>query len=1311
MGATTIRSTTLGVSVGTSLSVVPSLGVVNQEALEAIDWAIWAAKSYGMRLILPLTDQYDYYHGGIPTFLRFHNLSDTNFDPFYDLTSDVYSTFKSYISTLITHRSTITNLTMAEEPTILAFETGNELGGWGLSNYPPPVEWTTAVANYLKELAPNTLVMSGSYGVRSEELGIADVDLYSDHFYPPYAYNLKKAASLTKSHDKVFIVGEFDWTNRYFSPAWYALVAIPVVLVGIMWVLPAKWWPWRISLGCGLVYLFLPTPISTFLSTLESLSPTSLATSSGSPTEVGVSGSLYWSLFGRTNSCCAFVDHNDGYTLHYPSNPTSASSVTGNPSAVVELSRHAWRMRGYDKPTWAGENGTKWSGWNVESLEVVQCPQNALSVGNSTTWIGNYTALGVSYDLSSTNFNRTSFSVQPYVANGYIGQRIPVEGFGYTEITPVGPNDGTNGWPLFDKRFTAAMVAGFYDQQAETNGTNFAQTGGEQPISTIPTWSSIYLTLNGSTYSNSTPTSEISNWTQSMSIQDGIVKTSLTWTPTGGSPVSLLFTIFAHRTMPNLGVVRLDVEGLAAGANLSFTDVLDGAGSWRTTPVAAGVLKNYTNTIYSAVSPNGISNVTAYIASVGVVYPLASPVTTSPACLSINTNPATASQCYSLTASETGTASFTKYVGIASSDAYGVSAPATAIHWARHGNLTGYTDIAAEHSEAWNALWEESDILIPGDDELQLATRASLFHILSNVRQGNESTGLGDNSIAPAGLTSDSYAGQIFWDADLWMYPSLLALFPSYAESIVNFRYRQLGAAQENAKQYNVSGAIYPWTGGRFGNCTGVGPCYDYEYHLNNDIVLAHYQYYAATGNKTWLQEKGWPVISSIAEFWESFVVYNSTTGGYDTLNETDPDEYANFKNNAAFTNAGIQVILRQAIALAAEIGESVPGNWSAIADKITIFQVLMSSTTSDGFNGTTDVKQADVVLLTYPLEYNQTKTQAIADLDYYAGATSPNGPGMTYSIFSIDASAISPMGCASYTYMLGASQPYSRAPFYQFSEQTTDTYDTNGGTNPAFTFLTGHGGFLQSFTHGFTGYRSRLNSLYLDPILPVQLTNYTIRGLDWQGSLFDVSLATESTTVTRRSGSGNVTVEIGSSNSKAGNYSLAVGESLTVPTRSTTGTLIEGNLAQCATSLNDDTGFSIVDPQIVPGQYALSAIDGSNSTVWQPLTNASATMSVDLGAEKTIKGFHFNWGSVPPTSYSVAAGTDLANLTVVSSASVNISAPYNATFDNEVTTKIGNLTNVSLSTQLTARYVNLTIAGSFVDDGEGGTVAEFAVL
>jgi len=45
------------------------------------------------------------------------------------------------------------------------------------------------------------------------------------------------------------------------------------------------------------------------------------------------------------------------------------------------------------------------------------------------------------------------------------------------------------------------------------------------------------------------------------------------------------------------------------------------------------------------------------------------------------------------------------------------------------------------------------------------------------------------------------------------MFPGLLVLSPDFALSITNYRYKNLGAALQNAPQYNLSGALYPWTG------------------------------------------------------------------------------------------------------------------------------------------------------------------------------------------------------------------------------------------------------------------------------------------------------------------------------------------------------------------------------------------------------------------------------------------------------------------------------------------------------------------
>ncbi|KDE09115.1 hypothetical protein MVLG_00830 [Microbotryum lychnidis-dioicae p1A1 Lamole] len=438
MGANTIRSTTLGVSVGNSRSVEPSLGTFNETALETIDFALYTARAYGLRLIIPLADQYDYYHGGIPTFLRWRNLSATHpkadFGPFYDTTSQVYSDFALYVTTLLSHRSSLTNLTMAEDPT-----------------------WTTSIAKLIKSLAPNTLVVDGSYGVHKAGLNIDEIDIVSDHAYPPYSYNVRKAANLAHSSGKVFLLGEFDWTNRYYFPLTYLAVLIPAVVAALVFLLPARWWPWQASLGCfccrgrrrrrrqakasyfegmhsdsvrlfsasvplveesdskyafpppstplgasssvlpsydgrgsfldrtlpirrwhfsllilllaaplgALIQAFLPTPLSSFLPAVEGLA-----------SDGKLSGSFYWSLFGKDSTCCQYVPHGDGYTLHYPSDPRV---VDGSGQNVVELTKHAYRLS--NNVTWWG---AAISSLTLNDLPSVQCPQNASATMGTT---------------------------------------------------------------------------------------------------------------------------------------------------------------------------------------------------------------------------------------------------------------------------------------------------------------------------------------------------------------------------------------------------------------------------------------------------------------------------------------------------------------------------------------------------------------------------------------------------------------------------------------------------------------------------------------------------------------------------------------------------------------------------------------------------------------------------------------------------------------------------------------------------------------------------------------------------------------
>lgn len=53
LGARTVRSQTMGVSVGNPLSVMPELGKVNEDAFESMDWAVREARRAGLRIFAP----------------------------------------------------------------------------------------------------------------------------------------------------------------------------------------------------------------------------------------------------------------------------------------------------------------------------------------------------------------------------------------------------------------------------------------------------------------------------------------------------------------------------------------------------------------------------------------------------------------------------------------------------------------------------------------------------------------------------------------------------------------------------------------------------------------------------------------------------------------------------------------------------------------------------------------------------------------------------------------------------------------------------------------------------------------------------------------------------------------------------------------------------------------------------------------------------------------------------------------------------------------------------------------------------------
>jgi trehalose/maltose hydrolase-like predicted phosphorylase len=841
---------------------------------------------------------------------------------------------------------------------------------------------------------------------------------------------------------------------------------------------------------------------------------------------------------------------------------------------------------------------------------LVVCAVPLLTLGLPATGrAANSTASTTS--ISTSQFVN-QFDAEPYVGNGYFSQRIPAAGMGL--LTGL----GTIGWPLGTPRFTDALAAGLY---AKTNASvGFYPDETKQVIALIPTWSTLtFTTPSGDVYSPATVrASQISNYQQTEDLQTGTVTTSGTWTSPHGEQASFKYQVFTDRARKHVGVVALTLTPQWAGRT-TVTGLLDGGGASRLQAAGSGLdLKSHTSYVNSTAIGTGFD-----VAESSTLQFSANPQTDTP---TGQNKPQTAGEQLTFSPQPGRSYSFNKYVAVVTSR--DSASPATdAQAQSVQAASAGQSALQSENTTAWGNVWKSS-VSVSGNPTLQTAINANTYDLYASIRSDSP------DAIGPSGLSSDGYAGMVFWDSDIWMFPAILAMHPDVARAAVDYRFNTLQAAEHDAAANGYQGAFYPWTAGDDGytgaDCYGTTTdandkitsdpnfsCSE-ELHLQADIAISQWEYYEATGDTAWLRQHGWPVLQALAQFWMSKSVPDPK-GGYDINTVQPPDEYHTGVNNSAYTNAAAATALRDAVKAAQVVGVTPPPDWTTRANGLTQTMPFDSNLNIydeyDGYSGE-QVKQADVVMLTYPIGLPMASGVGLSDLNYYAPRTDLQGPAMTDAIHSIDASAVNAAGCSAYTYMLRSYEPFLRSPYDQFAE-------TRSGPDTGFNFLTGVGGFLQVFEYGYSGLRFTPNGVQLDPSLSPQLQGITLNDVQWQGRAFTIAIGPQSTQLQLTSGSA-LPVQ-----TPSGQLTVVPGQSVTVPTRrpdlqATT------DLARCQRT----TASSYV-----PGDEPLAAVDGSPATPWVA-TAPQATLTLQLPKRTNISSATVIRGS-GSFSYSVETSTD----------------------------------------------------------------------
>ena len=368
----------------------------------------------------------------------------------------------------------------------------------------------------------------------------------------------------------------------------------------------------------------------------------------------------------------------------------------------------------------------------------------------------------------------------------------------------------------------------------------------------IPTWSTLAFSDGGSTFALSS--GRTTDWRQSIDLRTGVITTTALWTAPDGQVTRLSYQVLTDRARAHVGLVQLTLQPRWTG-NAAVTDVIDGSPATLSTQVGkAWVPSAHRDWVTVQTVGTGIEAAIASQLAVSDNVRATTTVINQSADQSVGQE-----LSFRVTAGQRYT--FTKYVGVVTSQESSCPDLGGPIQQRRRGRHGISAPLVTANDAAWATLWSgRIDVL--GNPTLASEVNASEFYLWSSTRDGV------DWSISPAGLSSNGYDGHIFWDAETWMYPALLAQHPDLAAGMNAYRYAAPGGGPGACLVDRLPGQPLPVgertrrRPSRFPHRLRVFTEGLYEQHVTSDIALAQWQYYLATGDRTWLAQRGWPVLS-----------------------------------------------------------------------------------------------------------------------------------------------------------------------------------------------------------------------------------------------------------------------------------------------------------------------------------------------------------------------------------------------------------------------------------------------------------------
>ena len=441
----------------------------------------------------------------------------------------------------------------------------------------------------------------------------------------------------------------------------------------------------------------------------------------------------------------------------------------------------------------------------------------------------------------------------------------------------------------------------------------------------------------------------------------------------------------------------------------------------------------------------------------------------------------------------------------------------------------GFDRLLAEHRCAWAQRWEDADIVVEGDPELQLAIRFALFHLMATVSDSGEA------AVGARGLSGRAYRGHVFWDGDVFVLPFLAATHPQAARAMLEYRIRRLPAAQAAAREAGRAGARFPWESAAVGDDVTPLLARDrtgqaipirtglLEDHLTADVAWAAACYVAWTGDEEFAAGPGRDLLVESARYWVSRIRLDPDGRGH-VYGVIGPDEYHEPVDDNAFTNVMARWNLRQAAALDG-VDEDERTTWLAAAEALVdgydpetglyeqfagFFALEPLVVESDlprrpmaadllvgrkRLRRTQILKQTDVLMLHHLVPDEAEPGSLLTNLLFYEPRTthgSSLSPGIHAALFA-------------------RAGMLERAVESLHTASRLDLDDLTGTTSQGLHLAT-MGSVWQALAFGFAGLRPTPEALQIDPRLPADWAALEVR-VRFRGS--SVRLRVEHTALT----------------------------------------------------------------------------------------------------------------------------------------------------------------------------------------------------